>query len=91
MPFFPTGLSFYLEGKQPVTGAGPGSENRYNERHPERKTIKNTIIFAFEHFAVKHKKLLTTNSQFETEADASTIPAILSGIYCAKPLSLVNH
>jgi hypothetical protein len=88
MPFFSTEaifLSFYLQGgKQPVTSAGPGSENRYNERHPERKTIKNTIIFAFEHFAVKHKKLLTTNSQFETEADASTIPAILSGICRAK-------
>jgi hypothetical protein len=76
MPFFPTKLSFYLQGgKQPVTSAGPGSENRYNECHPERKTIKNAIIFALEHFAVKHK---TPEYHFPiwNRSDASTIPAI---------------
>jgi hypothetical protein len=76
MPFFPTELSFYLQGKQPVTGAGPCSKNRYDERHPERKTIKNAIILALEHFAVKHK---TPDIQFPiwNRSDASTIPAIV--------------
>jgi hypothetical protein len=83
MPFFSTKLSFYLEGKQPVTSAGPCGENRYQERHPKRKTIKNAIIFAVEHFAVKHKKLLTTNSNLKSK-QPSAIPALLSGISRAK-------